>query len=327
MKKILGMGNALTDILFKLSDDKILKTLNISKGGMFLINEEQAKNIKSQLDEVTPSMVTGGSASNTINAIAKLGLQSGFIGKIKDDEIGSFFRNQSIKNGVTPHLIYSNTVSGHCNVLVSPDSERTMCTFLGAGGELEAGDLKIEMFESYDIFHIEGYLVQNHDLIRTALRLAKEAGLTTSIDLASFNVVQENLEFLKEIVTQYVDICFANEEEANEFTKKEAKDAVLEISKLTKIAVVKIGKNGSYVRQGDEEVFVNAYLADAVDTTGAGDFYAAGFLYGLASGFNLEQSGKMGSFISSKVVEVVGTKLTDETWDEIKEFSNNIAVN
>lgn len=320
MKKILGMGNALTDILFKLSDDTLLEKLNISKGGMFLIDEEEAKKIKTYLSHITPSMATGGSASNTINAIAKMGAKSGFIGKVKDDEIGNFFKSQSIENGVNPHLIYSDTISGHCNVLISPDSERTMCTFLGAGGELTAADLKIEMFEDYDYFHIEGYLVQNHELIRTALRLAKEAGLTTSIDLASFNVVQENLEFLQDIVAEYVDICFANEEEAYEFTKEEAADAVKSIAKVADIAIVKIGKNGSYVRQGEQEVFVNAYLTDAVDTTGAGDFYAAGFLFGLASGYNLEQSGKIGSFISSKVVEVVGTKLADEVWEEAREF-------
>ncbi len=112
--------------------------------------------------------------------------------------------NDTLKNGVTPHLEYSETASGQCTVLVSGDGERTLCTFLGAACELEASDLTHEMFHGYDIFHIEGYLVQNHALIRTAVKMAKEAGLKVSIDLASYNVVEANLGFLLEIVEKYV---------------------------------------------------------------------------------------------------------------------------
>jgi sugar/nucleoside kinase (ribokinase family) len=199
-------------------------------------------------------------------------------------------------------------------VLVSPDSERTLCTYLGAACELLAEDLKPEMFRGYDIFHIEGYLVQNHDLIRTAVRLAKQEGLKVSVDLASYNVVEENLEFLIEIIQRYVDIVFANEEEARAFTGKEPEEALKAISELCEIAIVKIGKDGSYIKSGDATIQVQPRLANCIDTTGAGDLYAAGFLFGLSNNYSLEVCGKIGSLVSGKVVEVLGAKMTDEVW-------------
>ena len=210
MKKVLGMGNALTDILFRIENDDILSKLNLVKGGMQLIENTQSEVIKSHFTPGSATLATGGSASNTINGISKLGIESGFIGKISDDEIGRFFALNSLENGVTPYMQKSKTPSGHCTILVSPDSERTLCTFLGAASELNAGDINQHFFEGYHFFHIEGYLVQDHDLIRTALKMAKDAGLITSIDLASFNVVNENLEFLHEIIEKYVDMNVAH---------------------------------------------------------------------------------------------------------------------
>jgi sugar/nucleoside kinase (ribokinase family) len=317
MKKILGMGNALTDILLQIDNEDILSALNLLKGGMQLINEERSTEIGNAVKHFNKKMATGGSASNTINGITKLGLNAGFVGKIGKDDIGLFFTNDSVNNGVEPHLLLSETPSGHCTVLITPDSERTLCTFLGAACELEASDLSSEMFVGYDIFHIEGYLVQNHDLIRTAVKLAKEAGLMVSVDLASYNVVEENLEFLKEIISEFVDIVFANEEESLAFTGKTPKNALNEIAQLCQIAVVKIGKEGSYIQSGNEKVMIKPVLAKAIDTTGAGDLYAAGFLFGLANNYSLEICGKIGSMISGKVVEVIGAKMNDETWELI----------
>ena len=244
MKKILGMGNALTDILLQIDNDSLLTSLNLLKGGMQLINAERMTEISAAVNNFDSKMATGGSASNTINGIARLGLEAGFVGKVGKDDIGEFFSKDSLSNGVTPHLLKSETPSGRCTVLVSPDTERTLCTFLGAACELEASDLNPEMFSGYDIFHIEGYLVQNHELIRTAVKMAKESGLMVSVDLASYNVVETNLDFLNEIVTNYVDIVFANEEEAKAFTGNEPETALNIIAELCQIAIVKVGKEG-----------------------------------------------------------------------------------
>jgi sugar/nucleoside kinase (ribokinase family) len=227
---------------------------------------------------------------------------------------------------VEPHLLLSETPSGRCIVLVSPDSERTLCTYLGAACELEASDLTPEMFEGYDIFHIEGYLVQNHDLIRTAVRLAKQAGFKVSIDLASYNVVEANLDFLKEIIKEYVDIVFANEEEAFAFTGKEPHEALINISDYCDIVIVKMGKDGSLIKSRNEKVQIKPRLSNCIDTTGAGDLYAAGFLFGFANNYSLEICGKIGSLVSGNVVEILGAKMSDEVWEmihaEIKKIVN-----
>lgn len=317
MKKILGMGNALTDILLQIEHDEVLNKLNLPKGSMQLIDIAKKSDIQSALDFSEALMATGGSASNTINGITKLGGKGGFIGKIGKDEIGDFFLNDSIHNGVIPHLEYSKNDSGICTVLVSKDGERTLCTYLGAACELEASDLCADMFKGYDIFHIEGYLVQNHQLIQTAVKLAKEAGLLVSVDLASYNVVEANLEFLKKLVREYVDIVFANEEEAKAFTGKEPNEALIHISDHCNIAVVKIGKDGSFVKSGNDQHFIAPYKANCIDTTGAGDLYAAGFLYGMACGLSLDKCGKIGSLVSSKVVEILGAKMDARAWETI----------
>lgn len=317
MKKIIGMGNALTDILLQVDNDSILSLLNLPKGGMQLINTDRSEEISTAVQHFSKKMATGGSASNTISGITRLGANAAFVGKIGKDEIGDFFTKDSITNGVTPFLHESENASGRCIVLVSPDGERTMCTFLGAACELEAEDLKMELFHGYDIFHIEGYLVQNHDLIRTAVKLAKEAGLKVSIDMASYNVVEANLEFLIEIVSEYVDIVFANEDEARAFTGKEPEEALVHISTLCEIAIVKVGKDGSFIKSGNETIKIQPRLANCIDTTGAGDLYAAGFLFGLANNLSLSQSGKIGSIVSGNVVEVLGAKMTDEVWEAI----------
>ncbi len=324
MKKVLGMGNALTDILLQIENDSILNELTLPKGSMQLVNSQKSQEILDFFENSFRKMATGGSASNTINGITKLGLTAGFVGKLGKDEVGEFFHNDSLKNGVTPHITYSETPSGCCTVLVTPDGERTLCTFLGAACELNASDIKAEMFSGYNIFHIEGYLVQNHELIRKAIMLAKESGLKVSIDLASFNVVESNLDFLHEIIKNYVDIVFANEEEARSYSGKMPLEALNYIAEQCEIAVVKIGKDGSYIKSGDEVVQIKPRQSVCIDTTGAGDLYAAGFLFGLAKGYSLEMCGMIGSLVSGKVVEVLGAKMTDEVWEtihhEIKEL-------
>lgn len=318
MKKIIGLGNALTDILLRIENDVVLSELNLPKGSMQLIDEAKMHEIAAFFANQTSIMATGGSASNTINGIAKLGIPGAFLGKIGKDEVGNFFKNDSLKNGVKPDLLHSETPSGRCTVLVSSDGERTLCTYLGAACELSADEIDLKFFEDYSIFHIEGYLVQNHELISTAVKLAKSAGLLVSIDLASYNVVESNLDFLTDLIANYVDIVFANEEEARAFTGKEPYEAVIAISDLCEIAIVKTGKDGSYIKKGEEIVNVKPRISECIDTTGAGDLYASGFLYGLANGLSLDACGKIGSIVAGNVVEVIGAKMPDERWENIK---------
>jgi len=317
--KIIGIGNALVDVLTQLEDDNLLKELELPRGSMQLVDAERAAQIQKKSKNLKKQMASGGSAANTIHGLAKLGMETAFIGTVGKDETGKFFENDLKNSGIKPVLFYSDSPSGVANGMISPDGERTFGTFLGAALELSADMLSKEHFEGHDILHVEGYLVQNHELLETILKLAKEAGLKVSLDLASYNVVEENLDFLRDMVKNYVDIVFANEEESKAFTGKEPEEALADIAALTDIAVVKIGSKGSMVKQGAEITRISPIKARAVDTTGAGDLYASGFLYGLANNLGFEKAGYIGSLLSGTVIEVVGAKFGEDKWKEIRE--------
>jgi sugar/nucleoside kinase (ribokinase family) len=318
MKKILGMGNALVDIMIRLNDDQLLDQLGLPKGSMQLVDAIRSQSVLDKLENLSKSFSAGGSAANTIHGLAMLGVPVGYIGVIGEDELGGSFVKDMINAGVEPFMIHSKQETGRAIALITPDSERTFATFLGAAIELEANHLTTFNFKKYDYLHIEGYLVQNHDLIRTAVSLAKENGLTVSLDLASYNVVEANLDFLREIVTKYVDIVFANEEEAKAFTGKEPREALDKIAGMTRIAIVKTGSKGSLIKSGNEMVEIGVIDVTPVDTTGAGDLYASGFLYGQSKGWSLLKCGEAGALLAGHVIEVLGSKMEPNKWIEIR---------
>lgn len=320
MTKVLGMGNALVDIMTRLKDDSILDKLSFPKGSMQLVDKNQSNKILEATNHLEKIQASGGSAANTIHGLASLGIETGFIGKVGKDNMGGFFEQDLIANNIQPKLFNSETETGRAVALVSPDSERTFATYLGAAVELEADDISVDLFSGYQYFHIEGYLVQNHSLLEKAMQLAKKQGLIISIDLASFNVVEENLDFLKSIVEKYVDIVFANEEEAKSFTGCEPEKALEIISKNCDIAIVKIGKKGSLLKKESKSTKGGIIGAEPVDTTGAGDLYAAGFLYGHIKGMTLENCAYLGALLSGKVIEEIGAKIAPEKWPEIKKL-------
>lgn len=325
MASILGIGNALTDILAILPDDTLLQELAFPKGSMQHVDRETGNRIWEKLKPLGADLVAGGSAANTINGAATFGMESGFIGKVGDDDLGSLFKSNQEKDGIRSILLKGDNPTGRAMVLITPpNAERTFAVYLGAALELVPDDLHPEWFEGWDYFHIEGYLVQNQATVRRAIELAKAAGCRISIDLASYNVVEANLEFLHEIVEEYVDIVFANETEAEAFTGLPPREALDSIARICDTAVVKIGKDGSMVRRGDELHFIKARPAAAIDATGAGDLYAAGFLYAHSIGMPLKTCGDIGSAIAAKVVEVVGTKIDQPRWNAAKKEINEL---
>ncbi len=325
MAKILGMGNALVDALVRIDNDHFLQQQNLPKGSMQLVDWETSHRVRQATAHFQPTHASGGSAANTIHGLAKLGIETAFLGKIGRDEIGGLFKNDMISAGVTPLLAESDSPSGLAMALISPDSERTFATFLGAAVELSANDLQSHLFQGYDIFHIEGYLVQNYELIEKAMKLAKEAGCKVSIDLASYNVVEAHLPFIQKMVDQYVDIVFANEEEAKAFTGKEPEEALMEISKNVDYAIVKVGKKGSLVRHAGVNYSAGVIQATSIDTTGAGDLYASGFLYGLTQGLPLNHCAAIGSITSGNVIEVIGAKMDEARWERIYKMTHDLA--
>lgn len=316
-KSILGIGNALVDVLITITDDTVLQKFGLPKGSMTLVDAALSAEIKKETKNHQRIIQTGGSAANTVHGVAQLGGQCGYIGKISNDEMGRFFVNDFTQNHIQTHFFYSETGTGHATALISQDSERTFGTYLGAALELTPGEMKSEIIAQYGIMHIEGYLVQNHALIEAAMKTARENGLLVSIDMASFNIVEQNLEFLHTMIRQYVDIVFANEEEALALTGKNPLEAVEAIAEMCSIAVVKLGAQGSLIKTGNQLIRIDAIPANSIDTTGAGDIYAAGFLYALTQNLDLEAAGKIGSLLAANVVEVMGAKIPQQTWERL----------
>ncbi len=323
-KKVLGMGNALVDIMTILDDDKLLEQFSLPKGSMQLVDKQFSMHVMQSTNNLKRAQATGGSAANTIHGLANLGVESGFMGKIGSDELGKFFKAEMERHSIKAILYESSSDSGHAIALVSPDSERTFATYLGAAVELNADDLTPEDFKDYTYFHVEGYLVQNHKLLQKALKLAKDNNMLISLDLASFNVVNENIDFLNSIIDQYVDIVFANEDEAKAYTGKNPDEAVSEIAKHCEFAVVKKGSEGSIIKKGEETHYIGIIPVNLLDTTGAGDLYASGFLYGLANNLSLDRCGAVGSFIACKVIEVIGAKMDEQRWHEVHQMLKKI---
>lgn len=316
MTKIIGLGNALVDIIVFIDEDELLEKLDLPKGSMQLVDIEKSSMIRKACEHLPSSFASGGSAANTIYGLAKLGVETSFVGKIGKDDYGRIFKEDLEKSNIKPVLLTSDTHSGRAVALISPDRERTFATHLGAAIELEADDLHTDHFSGHDIFHIEGYIVQNNELLEKAVKLAKENGMDISLDLASYNVVEDNLEFLRYIVKEYVDIVFANEEESKSFTGKEPLEALNELAEFCRIAVVKIGKEGSLVKSGEDVFHIDAIDVELVDTNGAGDIYAAGFLYGMSRGWSLDKCGKAGAILAGKIIEISGARLDETGWEK-----------
>ena len=319
MDKIIGMGNALVDVLVRIDDDSLLEKLHLPKGSMQLIQEDTLSEIRKYTSGMKIHRSTGGSAGNTVCALAALGANPGFIGKVGQDETGTFFGDTLRQRGVNALLATCDLPSCIASTFISTDGERTFGTYLGAAATLRAEDLSRKMFAGYNYLYIEGYLLQDHDLMLRAVQLAKEEGLQVCLDMASYNVVEAERDFFDQLIVKYVDIVFANESEALAYTGKAPHEALEEIASKCSIAVVKTGKEGSLVKKGTEVIqLLSCPVDNVLDTTGAGDFYAAGFMYGLTCGYSLEKCVQISTILATAVIQEVGTTLPAKKWDEIK---------
>jgi sugar/nucleoside kinase (ribokinase family) len=323
-KHILGIGNALVDMITLIDNDLVLNKFSLPKGSMQLVDKDKSEIIKEGTSGFKRTFVSGGSAANTIHGLAMLGITTGFIGSVGKDGTGDFFENDMKNAGVNTLLFRRSSVTGTAVALISPDTERTFATHLGAAVELNADDIYQASFKGYDILYLEGYLIYNKPLVEKACSIAKQQRMKIALDLASFNVVDAHLKIFREIIDKYVDILFANEEEAKSLTGKGRNEALNIISDLCEVAVIKVGSDGSLIKSGNKVIKVDPIPVNCIDTTGAGDLYASGFLYGLASGYNLKKCGLTGSLLAGKVIEVTGARLDEKKWIEINEIIREI---
>ncbi|MFP4541106.1 MAG: adenosine kinase [Opitutales bacterium] len=318
---LIGVGSPLVDLLARV-EDSFLATIEGEKGGMVLVGSDELGAILARVPgriEETP----GGAASNTTFASARLGLHTAFVGKVGNDPLSAYFAESFARaGGDSSRLIHGDVANGQCLSLITPDGARTMRTHLGAAATLDPAEITPEAFRGARHAHIEGYLLFNDSLMQAVLEAAKAAGCTVSLDLGSFEVVRAAGERLRGILRDHVDIVFANEDEAAALLGYEDDFEAMAraLAGYCPLAALKMGARGSLVasREGALARIAPVPAAEVIDTTAAGDFWAAGFLSGWLRGKDLATCGHYGSFVAAEVVQVVGTVLPASRWPVIE---------
>jgi len=316
---LLGIGSPIVDTIAQV-DDSFIQQIEGDKGGMVLVDADAINALIAKVPSDTIA-APGGSAGNTLFSLARMGASTSFLGKIGNCTEGHFYRDRfATLGGDTSRFKVGSIPNGRCVSLVTPDGERTMRTDLGAAMTLSPDEISVDDFKGCNHAHIEGYLLFNQALMMRVLESAQAAGCTISLDLASFEVVNATKGILPSILKDYVDIVFANEEEAEAYTEIEGDHAAMamQLATLCDIAAVKVGAHGSYVAQaGMVEKVEPMHAAHVIDTTGAGDLWAAGFLYGWSQKRPLAECAKIGSILGAAVVQEQGSVLPEHVWQDI----------
>ena len=323
---VFGIGNALMDFLIEIREDEFVE-LDLKKGQFHMIDEHKSKQILEQVKNKQIKLAPGGSCANTLHGIALLGGNVVFCGKVGKDKHGDIYEQKIVQHKIKSNIARcKKNMTGHAITFITPEGERTFAVHLGAAVNLQKEEIFYEDLKNSKILHIEGYQLEDKKLREVsihAMKYAQENNVKISIDLADPGVVSRNKEDIRKMVAEYADIVFANEEEAKAFTGKNRKEALDEIASITEIAIVKLGKEGSLVKKGKEVYNIKGVLAKTVDTTGAGDMYAAGFLYGLTHDHNLKVCGNIGSHFAAKVVQQIGARLDKIDKEEIEKITNS----
>jgi sugar/nucleoside kinase (ribokinase family) len=309
---VVGIGNAIVDVIAH-ADDAFLAKHGMAKGAMTLIDEARAQELYGVMGSTI--VASGGSAANTIAGIASFGGRTGFIGKVRDDMLGSAFRHDITAVGATfPSAAATDgPATAVCLILVTPDAQRTMNTFLGACANLTPADVDEALIQSAKVTHLEGYLYDPplaQEAFHKAAEIAHRAGRKVSLSLSDAFCVRRHRAAFRTLVDHHVDVLFANELEISELFETGGITEIVErLGRMTDLAVVTRGSNGSLVLAEGRVIEIEAApVQQVVDTTGAGDLYAAGFLFALTAGAALDECGRLGSIAAAEVISHVGAR-------------------
>lgn len=320
MKSILGIGNPLVDMVYACPPPPQMGEAGILYGVPNHILPDKFSLLQRMTQELPCTVAPGGGAANTVAAASVLGMKSAFMGKIGRDANGELFDADLAAFGVRPHLFKGDVPTGS-TMLFQGDDANTFIVSIGAAGKFSPGEISAEMFRGYDYLHMEGFLLNSGDVAFAALEHARAAGSLISFDLGSKGLIARHRGKVEQIVSQYADIVFANEYEALEFTGLQPSEAALQIAGIFAprggIAVVKCGAEGSYVACGDELHKIDAVKVAVGDTVGAGDAYAAGFLYAHSLGCSLEECGKKAAATAAAAVAVKGPRISRDQLSNI----------
>lgn len=309
---VVAIGNAIVDVV-AFAEDNFIDAQGMRKGTMQLVDQAAGDALYAAMGPGTE--ISGGSAANTLAGLASLGGKTGFIGKVATDQLGKIFRHDLRAAGVTFDSTESNgdAGTGRCLICVTPDGQRTMNTYLGAAGALGGSDIDAALIESAKIFYIEGYMwfdPGTKDAIRQGFEIAKKAGTKIAFTLSDAFCVEANRAEFVEMIAKNFDILFCNEAEACALYPELSFPAVLDkLQGQCEVIAVTCGEKGSIILTKDERITIVAEKIDKlVDTTGAGDLYAAGFMYGLTHGKSLGESGKLGSACAAEILGYLGAR-------------------
>ena len=310
---IVGIGNAIVDVISDV-DDKFLEQQELRKGLMSLVDLDSIKSLSKKIE--IKANVSGGSVANSIVALAQNNINTAFIGKVGNDEVGDSF----IKGLENEKVVFENSAqsdeseTGRCLVMVTPDAQRTMSTYLGISQKLNASDINKEVISHSKITYLEGYLWDLDDAqeaIKKAIKIAKGAGKIVAFSVSDVFCIERFRESFLNLVNNEANIIFANEEEIKSLYQKDNLEDCLKIIKQqNKIFAITLGEKGAIIINKDEEIQIKAQkIEKLVDTTGAGDLFAGGFLHGHVNNMSLKDSLEKGTEMSSKVIQQIGARL------------------
>lgn len=323
---IVGIGNSLLDIIVEV-DESILSMLNLQKGSSCLVDSVQGKKILTDLENHPKAYASGGSAANTVAGAALLGAKGHFMGVVGSDDHGHTYEKEMQTIGVNTSLFrHDKENTGYAITLLTADGERTFATHLGAASHFREEHISFSDIAKSKILHIEGYMLGEPDTreaVIAAMKFAHDNDTLVSLDLSASGVITNNLVVLKDIVKQYVDIVFVNEDEAYAFTGKRELDALHDICELCDIAVVKLGERGSIIKMKGTVHTIDPHVVEVMNTNGAGDMYAAGFLYGLARGHSIDSIGRVASQVAALVVASPGARIHEKHHDKLAGIIKN----
>lgn len=321
-----GLGNPLVDILVYV-DDELLEKNSLNKGIMHLIDYERKARLLDLIKDRPIEMQPGGDCPNTITTLSLLGLKAAFTGKVGYDELGLLFEKMLKKKNVISYLRKVDRNTGTSIILITPDKERTMNTYLGACREYGKDDLPQEMIQNSTLFYFTGYMwdTENQkEAARNAIQIAKRRGVKVVFDVADpFAADRYREDFLK-MLRDDIDIVLANAQETKILTGKELEKGIKELGELCSIAVVKNGGMDTLISNKGKILSIPSFESEVVDTTGAGDNFAAGFIYGLISGYPVEKCGRIASFVASKTIEKIGAQAPGNIKEVLKNFLNSL---
>lgn len=328
---VYAIGNAMVDIDFEISENTVTR-LNLAKGLMTLIDEATHHRLLEELDGIKHLKSCGGSAANTIITLQQLGANTFYSCKVGNDESGDFYHSDLIANGIHTNLNHNTRegITGKCIVLVTPDAERTMNTFLGISAQFSKKELSEEALKNSEYLYIEGYLVASPlglEASISARQMAEKHNVKTAISLSDPNMTTYFKNGLCNIIGDKVDILFCNEPEALIFTNKSTlTDAQEELKKFARTFVITLGGEGSLVYDGNTFSRVSAHKVNVVDTVGAGDVFAGAFLYGITHGYSYPEAGALASLSASKVVSKFGPRLNAEEVEAVQSSFSKVGV-